>query len=118
LLVSITLHKLYRQVRHHTAEVRSIRAEQPLAFVGDEFQPIDHREPTPDEAIALSDELEALFHQLDPFARRVLELRLQGESLMRIAADTGRAERTVRRTLARVRQGLTEWLGREQNAEH
>jgi DNA-directed RNA polymerase specialized sigma24 family protein len=44
--------------------------------------------------------------QLDGFGRRVLELRLQGLQLSEIAADTGRAERSVRRTLARIRDLL------------
>jgi RNA polymerase sigma factor (sigma-70 family) len=108
LLVSITLHKLYRHVRHHTAELRSIRVEGPLGLVDGESQLIDHREPTPEEALALSDELETLLAQLDPFARRVVELRLQGEQLAQIAVETGRAERTVRRTLAHIRQRLSE----------
>jgi RNA polymerase sigma factor (sigma-70 family) len=117
LLVSITLHKLYRQVRRHSAELRSVNAERPLSLVNDESQLVDHREPTPEEALALSDELETLFVQLDPFARRVIELRLQGEQLAQIAKETGRAERTVRRTLVRIRQRLTERLQLDQDSE-
>ncbi len=47
------------------------------------------REPTPEEALALADELEWVFAQLDPFGRRVLELRLQGLQISAIAEDTG-----------------------------
>ena len=36
------------------------------------------REPAPEEALALADELEWVFARLDSFGRRVLELRLQG----------------------------------------
>ena len=43
---------------------------------------------------------------LDAFARRVLELRLQEEQLSTIAAETGRSERTVRRTLRTIRERL------------
>ncbi len=59
--------------------------------------------PSPEEALALADELERAFAQLDPFGRRVLELRLQGTPIEAIAEDTGRAERSVRRALARIR---------------
>jgi DNA-directed RNA polymerase specialized sigma24 family protein len=47
---------------------------------------------------------------LDAFGRRVLALRLQGEPLALIAADTGRSERTVRRLLAHIRELLAERL--------
>jgi DNA-directed RNA polymerase specialized sigma24 family protein len=43
---------------------------------------------------------------LDPFLRRVLELRLQGQSLEEIAAITMRSERTVRRCLAELRAAI------------
>jgi DNA-directed RNA polymerase specialized sigma24 family protein len=39
-----------------------------------------------------------------------LELRLQGGQLPEIAADTGRSERTIRRTLEQVRLLLAERL--------
>ncbi len=51
----------------------------------------------------LADELQSILSRLEPFARRVLELRLQGESLKEIAAETGRSERTVRRAIAEAR---------------
>ena len=52
-------------------------------------------DPTPEEALALADELEWILAQLDPSARRMLELRLQGAQLSEIARETGRSERTV-----------------------
>jgi DNA-directed RNA polymerase specialized sigma24 family protein len=39
----------------------------------------------------------------------VLELRLQGSQLSEIAEDTGRSERSVRRSLARIRDLLAGW---------
>jgi RNA polymerase sigma factor (sigma-70 family) len=98
LLVSITLHKLFRQARRHRADVRSVDAESPLLdeqFFG--------REPSPEEVVGLADMLQNVLSQLDPIARRVLELRLQEESLATIAAQTGRSERTIRRVLADIR---------------
>ena len=113
LLVAITLRKVYRQARHHSADKRAVALEATGNRVDPQFAP--DREPTPDEAAALHDELEWLMGRLSPFARRVLELRLQGELLAEIAADTGRAERSVRRALADIRELLAR---RQAEAEH
>jgi RNA polymerase sigma factor (sigma-70 family) len=105
LLVSITLHKLYRHARTQTAEHRALAVWQFEATATN--QPDFSREPSPDEAVALADELAALLSKLDPFARRVLELRLQDRSLAEISDNLGRCERTIRRTLATIRQRLS-----------
>lgn len=99
LLVSITLHKLYRQVKRHSAESRDVQREEML---GENVT--FSQKPTAEAAIALADELEAILKPLDPLLRRVLELRLQGLSLEEIAAITMRSERTVRRSLAELRE--------------
>jgi RNA polymerase sigma factor (sigma-70 family) len=106
LLASITKHKLLREARHQRADRRSVDRELPL-------DPAEHAailgrqpEPTAEDAAALADELERVLSRLDPFGRRVLELRLQGAQLSEIARDTGRSERTVRRTLGQIRELL------------
>ncbi len=111
LLASITLHKVYHQARRHTAERRSVAIEQSLESLNNGFPLAAEREPSPEEAIALADELEAVMFQLDREGQRVLELRLQGESLAGIAEDIGRSERTVRRVLAQIRTLLAGRLG-------
>ncbi|HEV8001910.1 MAG TPA: ECF-type sigma factor [Planctomycetaceae bacterium] len=110
LLVAITMHKLYRHARKHGAERRALaeRVSQPSPVEGGQFS----REPPPEEAIALADELQSLFSQLDEFTRRVVELRLQDRSLSEIAEDVGRSERTVRRALATVQNLLSKQLDR------
>jgi RNA polymerase sigma factor (sigma-70 family) len=115
LLVSITLHKLYRGAKRHTAEMRSVDLERHIPQGLDVTGTALSREPTPDEAVALADELEAVMSQLDSFAQRVLELRLQGERLAEIAADTGRSERSVRRSMETIRRQLAQRLGAEAN---
>lgn len=109
LLVTMTMHKLYRQATHHSAEKRAMTAEATV--------PIDHngiaqqipaRDPTPEEVMMLSDDLEAIFEQLDSLGRRVLELRLSGERLADIAKETHVSERTVRRTLNIIRRVVSE----------
>jgi RNA polymerase sigma factor (sigma-70 family) len=116
LLVSITLHKLYRQARRHTAERRTVDGERSIddaemvAYAAD-------RQPTPDEAVALAEEMQHILANLDDFGRRVLELRLQGETHAGIAADTNRSERSVRRKLHEIQIGLTNRFGAESDDE-
>jgi RNA polymerase sigma factor (sigma-70 family) len=100
LLAEITLHKLYRQAARHRAERRSVDAEVALEDThASAWQAVDRR-PTPEAAVAFTDELEQIMSQLTPPARRVLELRLNGEELADIARTIGRSERTTRRLLA------------------
>jgi RNA polymerase sigma factor (sigma-70 family) len=108
LLVSITMNKLHRQVRHHRANKRSVAAEASDIQSDQLFD----REPRPEEVVEIADQLEFLMAQLEPFARRVLELRLQEEDLAAIASETGRSERTVRRALADIREKFRRRLER------
>ena len=66
LLVSITLHKLHRQVAAHQTAKRSATAECTNGLV----ELIQSRDPTPEEVLIASDELEAIFAVLPPLARR------------------------------------------------
>ncbi len=106
LLAAITKHKLLRQVRSQTADRRSVDVEVPLDRIDERELLGGQLAPTPEDAAELADELEWVLARLDPFARRVLELRLQGLQLAGIAEDTGRSERTVRRVLTQVRELL------------
>ena len=108
------MHKLYRQVRKHSAEMRSVAVEQSLAIATELQTPIA-RDPSPDEAIAMADEMQAFLSTLDAFSRRVLKLRLQEESHSTITAETGRSERTVRRTLNVIRERPTIRLEQQSN---
>ena len=97
LLASITTHKLLRQVRHQTADRRSVEVESP-------FDQVDERSlrgrrtradagsgPRPGRRAGMG------VRSTGFLRRRVLELRLQGLPIAAIAEDTGRAERSVRR---------------------
>ena len=100
LLARMALHKLSHQVGRHTAEKRDVSAEERLSGANEIASP----EPSPDEAAAIADELEFVMRSLNDTECRTLELRLQGELLEAIAAELGQSERTVRRTLAHVRE--------------
>ncbi len=103
LLSAITKRKVFRQIRHDRAEVRSCEREVPIEQIDESRIRQRERTASPEEAIAFSDEQEWILGQLDSSARRVLELRVQGTQLTEIAQATNRSERTVRRTLAQIR---------------
>lgn len=106
LLVGIMLHKL-QQRRRHLAGKRSIRQE--LDLDGEGMVELMVNEPSPEQGLALADELEQALGRLEPLARRIFELRLQGHSLEEIASAADCCQRTVRRTLKRVVEQLQEW---------
>lgn len=105
LLVKITVLKARAQGRHHTVGVRDIGREEPGA-VPDAVLELVPREPGPEEAVILVDQIEVLLRGLPPFYCQVLELRLQGHSTDEIARRLGVARRTVYRALGLLQQRL------------
>jgi RNA polymerase sigma factor (sigma-70 family) len=106
LLVSITLHKLFKRVRHNVAQKRTVDREHHVPeneFLSHLEDRMRSQEPSPAEAAALADELGQVMRQLDALQRRVLELRLQGYNLDEIADETQCSQRTVCRTLDLVK---------------
>ena len=106
LLVEITLHKLYRQTAHHSAQRRSVGRESHVAESQELGALAFSRAPTPEEVAAASEQLENVLLQLPQLGRRVLELRLQGERLDEIATALNCSERTVRRMLKQAREAI------------
>jgi RNA polymerase sigma factor (sigma-70 family) len=118
LLVAITLHKVRRQVRHHTAQKRSIDREQsPGGADPDIPAELLAQEPSPDEAVALAEILEAVLRRLKPVHRRMVELRLQGHTIPEIAVDTQRCLATVEDVLHQVKERLGQDLGKKGGPE-
>ncbi len=112
LLASITLHKVCRQARRHGAARRAIDRDQSLQLLPEDKTPTTKRLLNgPEGQLALTEKVDAIMAKLDAPARRILDLRLQGEKLGAIALRTGRSERTVRRTLARIRHLLVARIG-------
>ena len=111
LLAAITLNKLKGQAEYHAAGKRALSAEQSARTVPDaplaEWDGLA-REPTPDAAVELIEQVEQLMSGLDPSQQRMLEMRLQGYQIEEIAAEVGRSERGVRRLLDKVKQRLVE----------
>lgn len=115
LLVTIALCKLRNQAKHHTADKRSIHAEQPFgsedSLLGIRAEAFAQA-PAPVAALALVDELEGVMRDLEPLERRILELRLQGHTQYEISSQTGRSVASVCRTLAWVKQLLEQAAAR------
>ena len=110
LLAQITLRKSGRQIDSLQAACRDIRREvSPQAVArseGDSWDVIV-REPTPEEAIILTETVEILMGELSVTERHMLALRLQGHTIQEISEEVGNiTERTVYRALAGARKRL------------
>jgi RNA polymerase sigma-70 factor (ECF subfamily) len=113
LLVSITMNKLIDQTRRQTSDRRSVEREQSWSPGDTRFGPDSEmlaREPAPEDAAAVLEEVEHVMSCLEPLHRRIVEMRLQGYSTAEIALDVQRTERTVRRVLELVRESLSKRL--------
>jgi RNA polymerase sigma-70 factor (ECF subfamily) len=109
LLVTMTLNKVRRHARHHATQRRNMHLEQGGAehLEGMVVDP----QPGPADAAELVDETAALLSSLSAQDRPIVELRLQGLSTAEIAQELGRAERSVRRILERIRERLEQSIG-------
>lgn len=108
LLAAITINKVRGQVEFHTAQKRGITAETSTDGtsqfrVGPEAIGDD---PSPEDAAAIVEELEAVMQGLDATQRRILTLSLQDASESEISEAVQRSGRTVRRTLLQIRSEL------------
>ncbi len=108
LLAVITVRKCRKHIRAFRQVRRDANREVSIDAGNDDGTGWDllSREPTPDEAAALTDTLEQVMHGLDEQGRAIVSLKLQGYTESEIGQEIGRTERTVRRILARVRQRL------------
>ena len=103
-LVTLTLRKLSRTVRQHTADRRTIDLEisDPSAWL----QAEGTDDLSAEHAAILADEVELLLTKLDATAREVLVRTLRGDDPITIASSLSIHERTVRRALERIREEL------------
>ena len=108
LLATITIMKVRGQVEFHTAKKRGVYSETNLSESSEStFNPeAVARDPSPEDAIAMIEELEFVMNDLDETQRRILELSLQNLSEEQICEEVQRSGRTVRRTLQKIRDDL------------
>jgi RNA polymerase sigma-70 factor (ECF subfamily) len=113
LLTLITVRKCAERAAYHRAACRDA-AREVSPPRGDEAAPWREpfgREPTPLEALVLSETVEQLFAGVDEEERPILELSLQGYTTREISERVGRAERTVRLFRETVRHRLERMQG-------
>lgn len=103
LLSSITLNKLSKLIRFHTAGKRAVRHDRGDGGLEFGDRPGDL---SPLEALAFVEQVEALVMSVPEERRLIVEMRLEGHDLESIAAAAGCSQRTVRRVLEDVRAAL------------
>ena len=89
LLVRLTVNKALRQIAHHRAAKRDPHREAGQGTDStDVLAGVMAHEQAPDVEVAVLDEFERFLAQFPEFERRVLELKLHGNSTMEIAEAT------------------------------
>ena len=108
ILMVMTLRKCRRRIAYYRARRRDAQREKSWEEHPDaDGDPaLFAREPTPSEAAMLIEIVGRLMSGLPEEDRAVLTLHLQGCTIAEIKAQTGRAMRTIRRILARIRRQL------------
>ena len=119
LLVLITVRKCAGRREHFLADRRDVRREVPLstAFGDGDLQRVLSRGPRPDEAVVLTELVEQLLCDLSESEQQIVRLRLEGYSIAEITSVLDRADRTVRRVLARVRRRALRLTAGENDSE-
>jgi RNA polymerase sigma-70 factor (ECF subfamily) len=108
ILMVMTLRKCRRRNQYYRADRRDAKRETHWDAEGEaESDPgVFARDPTPSEAAILIELVGRLMRDLPDEDRAVLTLHLQGCTIAEIKAQTGRAMRTIRRVLERIRLHL------------
>jgi RNA polymerase sigma-70 factor (ECF subfamily) len=111
LLVKITVLKARARARQHSAARRDAAAELP----GGDAALVEAvtRQPGPEEAAILVDEIDGLLRGLPPLHCQVLTLRLEGYAVAEIAPRLGVSRQTIYRALDLLQERLTDSAGAE-----
>lgn len=104
LLLTITLRKVRTKGRFHTAEMRDAGAE---AGGASGLFEVATRDPGPEDAAILVDQIEAVLRGLPALYAQLLDLRLQGRTPTEIATRLGVSRQTVHRVINLLQQRLT-----------
>jgi RNA polymerase sigma-70 factor, ECF subfamily len=105
-LTLITVRKCANRTEFWQAAKRDLQREANLPRHSNPLEEALARDPTPSQAAILSETVERLMKKVQEQDRSILTLHLQGCDIAAISAQVGRTERTVRRTLERIRQML------------
>ena len=103
LLVTITICKTRSAARRHTADKRNVYTEQQLPNLSD-FQ---NREASPEDSIALWEEIGVALQGLPEPASEILAARLEGKNQTEIANEMNLTRQTIHRILKLVERRLS-----------
>jgi RNA polymerase sigma factor (sigma-70 family) len=116
LLVVITMRKCRRQIRKFHSATRDVAREIPAPDSdpdSDSGSGISSDEPTPEEAVTLTDTIEHLMSRMDPRQQEIFTLTLRGCTVTEISKQLGCTERLAFRVLKRVKEVLEDMLEQE-----
>jgi RNA polymerase sigma-70 factor (ECF subfamily) len=115
LLALITLRKCANRAEYFQAARRDYRREGAQGSSKESGQPFDAAdpEPSPLEAVLLTETLERLLGSLAQRERQIVQLHLEGCEIAAISTQVERSQRTVRRVLELARRQLEEALAHE-----
>jgi RNA polymerase sigma-70 factor (ECF subfamily) len=102
LLAAMTVNKVLGRTEYELAQKRDPRSEASGSLLLNVLE----KEPTPEEAVIMIEQVTAFMEGLKERDRRILELRLQGASIEDIAAAHKLSEASVRRVLRGAREQL------------
>jgi DNA-directed RNA polymerase specialized sigma24 family protein len=110
LLFTLTMRKVVVAMRHQTRQKRGgghVLGESALMrsdLTGDGLAQFFEKEPTPDEVLRFTEDLERFLNRLDDTALKTVAVRkLEGYGIGEIAAELGASTRTVERKLRLIR---------------
>jgi len=114
LMCAIVLLKTRQVARFHFRDKRTLNREVSIAPTAEDesdvrFQPVSS-EPSPADAAEFADELKRLLRNLEPEMQQVVQLKLEGYTNTEIGDKLAVSERTVRRHIQDVRQGMKRTL--------
>jgi RNA polymerase sigma factor (sigma-70 family) len=112
LLRVITHNKIRKQAEYHTQAKRDVHAEI-------DAEPCDlppqviPREPTPEQAAIVANELERIRSRLKPADFAIFQLEFQGYTFPQIAKELGCTRQTVRYKARRIEELLRKWANED-----
>ena len=112
LLSLITIRKCGHRIEHFQAACRDVGHERSAVFNAADVEASRAdweavaQEPSPSQAAMLTEAIDELLRPLDDRDRRIVTLALQGSTVPEISEEIGRSERTVQRTLERLKAEL------------
>ena len=110
LLGAITLHKVREQRRFHLRKKRGLNLEDWLGPNAIAEVNVADKEPSPEVVAEWAEQMEVVLGGLDDEQRRLVDLRLQGNTQEEIATAMEISERTVRRLTKTIQGRLNRML--------